>query len=174
MFKFAVCLILSTFLGRVAGSEATVNLEARVASKDAWSDQVLSEHNKARGRYGAKPLQWSTSLFPPTNQYAQMCKFAHSDAQSRYGENLYASSNLNAGIADAIKSWMAEAYNHPGYNLATGHFTQVVWKDTTQVACALASCAAGTIFPIQPSKYIVCRYTPPGNYAGQFALVHPH
>ena len=47
---------------------------------------------------------------------------------------------------------------------------QVVWKSTTQVACAVANCAAGTIFS-QPSNFVVCRYTPPGNYAGQFPCV---
>lgn len=30
---------------------------------------------------------------------------------------------------------------------ATGHFTQVVWKDTQQVGCYLTECPAGTVFP---------------------------
>jgi hypothetical protein len=50
----------------------------------------------------------------------------------------------------------------------SGHFTQVVWKNTTQVAYTLAQCGEGAIIP-HPSKYIVCRYTPPGSYAGQFS-----
>lgn len=48
-----------------------------------------------------------------------------------------------------------------------GHFTQVVWKSTTSVACAKASCPAGTITQM-PSFFFVCRYAPPGNYQGQF------
>ncbi|KAF8888246.1 CAP domain-containing protein [Infundibulicybe gibba] len=57
--------------------------------------------------------------------------------------------------------------NNPGFSSATGHFTQVVWKGTTQVACAVANCGAGTIFS-QASGYVVCRYSPPGNVIGQF------
>ncbi|KAF9494069.1 hypothetical protein BDN71DRAFT_1393816, partial [Pleurotus eryngii] len=50
----------------------------------------------------------------------------------------------------------------------TGHFTQVVWKSNKQVACAIGNCRGGTIFQ-QPSKYVVCRYSPPGNFAGRYA-----
>ncbi|KAF8978699.1 CAP domain-containing protein, partial [Cyathus striatus] len=57
--------------------------------------------------------------------------------------------------------------NKPGFSSATGHFTQVVWKSSTSIACAIANCPAGTIFN-QTSKYVVCRYAPPGNYLGQF------
>ncbi|KIJ98325.1 hypothetical protein K443DRAFT_104102, partial [Laccaria amethystina LaAM-08-1] len=60
--------------------------------------------------------------------------------------------------------------NNPGFSPATGHFTQVVWKSTTQVACAMVNCGPGTIFP-QASTYTVCRYTPPGNIQGQFPYV---
>ena len=83
-------------------------------------------------------------------------------------------------------------YNHPGFSSATGHFTQVsfsskfplwpelidgypqvVWKGSKQVACAIANCGAGTIFG-QPSKMIVCRYSPPGNVLGQFPYVYSY
>ena len=41
----------------------------------------------------------------------------------------------------------------------TGHYTQMVWKGTTEVGCATAS---GTEL-----TYLVCRYSPPGNIVGQ-------
>jgi hypothetical protein len=44
---------------------------------DMWTDQVLTEHNRARARYGARPLKWSAPLHAAVVQYAQMCKFAH-------------------------------------------------------------------------------------------------
>ncbi|KAI7821198.1 CAP domain-containing protein [Gamsiella multidivaricata] len=150
---------------------AFLSVHTPSVSADAWSDQVLAEHNQARARYGARALQWTPALYSATVQYVQMCKFAHSNAESQYGENIYASSNPNTGIKDAVAAWMAESsnynYNNPGFSAATGQFTQVVWKNTQQVTCAMASCPAGAIFP-QPSKYIVCRYTPQGNIAGQF------
>jgi pathogenesis-related protein 1 len=43
-----------------------------------------------------------------------------------------------------------------------GHYTQIVWRDTTSVGCAAQSCPQGEIW--------VCDYSPPGNYVGQ----HPY
>jgi pathogenesis-related protein 1 len=91
----------------------------------------------------------------------------------QYGENLYAGTAATTGINDAVSNWMGEVvnynYSNPGFSSTTGHFTQVVWKATKQVTCALAACPKGTIFANYASRYIVCRYLPPGNYIGQFA-----
>ena len=40
-----------------------------------------------------------------------------------------------------------------------GHYTQLVWKNTTEVGCAKVTCGNQTIW--------VCNYNPPGNYVGQ-------
>ncbi|KAJ3509670.1 hypothetical protein NLJ89_g5095 [Agrocybe chaxingu] len=157
------CVYILSLLSMVIASPL---LEER----DAWSDSVLASHNAARVKYGANPLTWDSALYTSTLQWAQGCKFTHSSGQ--YGENLYASTGTNIGVEPAVNAWMSEAskynYNSPGFSSTTGHFTQVVWKSTTKVACARATCASGTIFS-QPSTYVVCRYNPPGNYAGQYA-----
>ena len=56
-------------------------------------------------------------------------------------------------------------------NPQPSHFTQVVWKGTTQVGCAVATC--NNIFPAKygPAKYYVCEYYPQGNIIGQFPCV---
>ena len=41
-----------------------------------------------------------------------------------------------------------------------GHFTQVVWKSTKHVGCALASCGENDL--------LVCQYSPAGNVGGQY------
>lgn len=137
---------------------------------DAFANQVVAQHNAARAKYGANPVTWNAALYSATQAYANQCKFQHS-SDGNYGENLAAGTG-KYGIVDAVNGWMSEAsaydYNKPDFSSATGHFTQVVWKGTTQVACAVASCPAGTIFS-QASQYVVCRYTPPGNFLGQFA-----
>ena len=44
---------------------------------------------------------------------------------------------------------------------------QVVWKSTTTVGCGYASCGASFIIP--GGVFVVCRYSPAGNYLGEFA-----
>jgi pathogenesis-related protein 1 len=41
-----------------------------------------------------------------------------------------------------------------------GHYTQVVWKDTTEVGCAMAVCGNN-------AQIWVCNYSPAGNIAGR-------
>ncbi|KAG0316985.1 hypothetical protein BGZ97_006068 [Linnemannia gamsii] len=139
---------------------------------DVYSDSVLAAHNRPRAQYGARPLVWSPELYTSALQYAKLCKFAPSDSRGKYGENFYATTARVANVAQAVNSWMAQAanynYNNPVFSSNTGGFTQVVWKSSTQVACAQAACAAGTISS-QPSTITVCRYAPPGNMQGQFS-----
>ncbi len=140
------------------------------AQADTQNDQIVAAVDKARAGYGADPVTWNSQLYPSTQQYAEACRFEHSNPQGRYGENLYAGTG-NVGFQDALDAWMEEAskydYNHPGFSMETGHFTQVVWKNSRQIAVGIASCPAGTVFP-QPSTLIVARFTPPGNVEGRY------
>lgn len=76
-----------------------------------------------------------------------------SEIQTYYNQNL---TGCSPGIT----------YKYSGpdnCNLETGHFTQVVWKDTTQIGCAKV--------PHQtiPGTYVwVCDYSPPGNIEGEY------
>jgi len=69
-----------------------------------------------------------------------------------------------------VGGWIAErAMFRPGvfpHVSTTGnwadvsHYTQLIWKGTTRVGCA-----------IQPAgnwEYLICRYSPPGNIDGKY------
>lgn len=70
------------------------------------------------------------------------------------GENLamHSDTNLLKNTNIATKMWYDEVTN-PGYNFSspgfssgTGHFTQVVWKASTELGCGISG------------VYVVCRY----------------
>ncbi|KIJ49933.1 hypothetical protein M422DRAFT_777265 [Sphaerobolus stellatus SS14] len=133
--------------------------------------EVVNGHNYYRALYGAPPVSWSNSLYPGAQAWANHCRFK--DQSGYFGENLAAGSASNYDFQNALMEWMAESkkynWNHPGFSPSIGHFTQIVWKSTKEVACAVASCPPGAIFPTLPAHYVVCRYTPTGNVIGYFA-----
>ncbi len=59
--------------------------EAMVAD---WKTEVVRQHNAYRAHYGASALSWSDALYPGTQQWANQCKFQHSNGNGAYGENL--------------------------------------------------------------------------------------
>ncbi|KAF9441866.1 PR-1-like protein [Macrolepiota fuliginosa MF-IS2] len=143
---------------------------ATPTKRDQFSDQALSSHNSARAHYGAQPLKYDNNLAAGAASYAGQCHWGHSGGN--FGENLYATSGSGGNIQGAVNSWVGESskydYNHPGFSAATGHFTQVVWKATTTLGCGTHHCTTGSPFGSGDWTYIVCRYTPPGNFLGQF------
>ena len=83
------------------------------------------------------------------------------------GENLAAGTG-NYGFADAMAGWMAEITQYDPSAPVASHFTQVVWKGTSQIGCAKAVCSG--IFPgFGDANYFVCEYLDAGNVIGQFA-----
>ncbi|KAI9006614.1 CAP domain-containing protein [Phycomyces nitens] len=126
----------------------------------AHSAEVLKAHNKLRAKHGAPALKWSTTLAKYAQEWTNKCEFQHS--QGPYGENLAMG---YSSFTKAINGWYNEEssydYNNPGFGMKTGHFTQVVWKATTEVGCGVATCAnQGN------ARLYVCSYREPGNMVG--------
>ncbi|KAJ4482498.1 CAP domain-containing protein [Lentinula aciculospora] len=148
-------------------TSSSATIAATSGATQDFIQATLNTHNTARSKYGASPLTWNTGLYSATQQWANACVFQHSGGN--YGENLAAAAPQGITAQQGVNMWMAEAsqynYSNPNFSSATGHFTQVVWKSTTSVACAIANCN----FLGNGTGYLVCRYDPPGNYYGQFA-----
>ncbi|KAK1275043.1 hypothetical protein QJS04_geneDACA015962 [Acorus gramineus] len=131
----------------------------------------LDAHNSARAQVGVGPMSWNDTVAAYAQNYANQrasdCQLVHS--KGSYGENLYGggtTSTFNA--VDAVKSWVDESQYYD-YNSNTCadeapygclHYTQVVWRDSVQLGCARVVCSTGGVF-------IICSYSPPGNYVGQ-------
>ncbi|KAI0639329.1 hypothetical protein C8Q77DRAFT_53695 [Trametes polyzona] len=111
------------------------------ATSQSDIDQYLQAHNSVRAQHGASPLTWSDDLAAKAQQWANNCVFEHSGGKlGPFGENLAAGTGNSYGIQSAVKSWTDEVSEYDPNNPQPSHFTQVVWKASTQVGCAVQSC----------------------------------
>lgn len=64
----------------------------------------------------------------------------------------------------AVDDWYQEIkkynFEKPGFTMSTGHFSQLIWKDSQKLGIAYAQ-KDGDV-------YVVANYDPPGNYRGKF------
>ncbi len=128
----------------------------------------VDAHNRVRAKHCAPPLTWSPRLAEGAQGWAdklnaQGCKFGHMP-NNKYGENLAAGTSGSLDASSTVGMWYDEVklYKFPsgGFSMETGHFTQVVWRGTTEVGCAISQCNGNDIF--------VCEYNPAGNYERQY------
>ncbi|KAG5922032.1 hypothetical protein E4U42_005624 [Claviceps africana] len=136
------------------------------ATPTDFKSQMLASHNYFRDQHSANPLTWDNSLAASSQTWANTCNFSHDSA----GENLvYRTSAQYWG--QFVNMWGTERtkynFDKPDFSAATGHFTQLVWKNTKTVGCAWSKCDGGSGKAI--GYYVVCKYSPPGNYLGQFS-----
>ncbi|KAK0208572.1 CAP domain-containing protein [Desarmillaria ectypa] len=130
----------------------------------------LDAHNTVRAQHGAAGLTWSDELAGKAQQWANGCVFEHSGGSlGKFGENLASGTGSGYTISSAIKSWTDEASNYDPNNPVASHFTQVVWKATNQVGCAVQSCDGIFDASFGKASYYVCEYSPAGNVIGQFS-----
>jgi uncharacterized protein YkwD len=123
------------------------------------ADQFLKAHNDVRAKHGASALVWSDSLASKAKGVAGKCAFQ----QTGDAQNLAAGSSSSFGISDAMASWMEEKSEYDSKKPEISSFTQVVWKSTKSVGCAVQSGCTG-IFGNSPARFVVCEYdTPSGD-----------
>lgn len=146
---------------------------AQVRGDAELRSAMLAVHNAARTEVRIAPLTWSDTLAEGARVHARWLaetnKFQHS--KTEFGENLWAGSPGSYSYEQMAGAWVDEKRyyldapspkNSSTGNWAdVGHYAQIVWANTTQVGCATA---IGASF-----EYLVCRYSPPGNYSGQKA-----
>ncbi|KAJ3737036.1 PR-1-like protein [Lentinula guzmanii] len=139
-------------------------------ASDSDVQEYLSAHNTVRAQHGASALTWSNDAATKAQQWADNCVFQHSGGTlGPFGENLAAGTGSGYGIAQAIDSWSSEASQYDPNNPVASHFTQMVWKATTEVGCAVASCSGIFAASFGLASFYVCEYSPQGNVIGEFA-----
>lgn len=134
----------------------------------------LRAHNEYRIKHGVPALKLNTRLCKFAEEWAMnLANRANPTHRSNspYGENIFCSwsSAPNGVIVDGrepVEHWYQEGENHifgkEPATLRTGHFTQVVWKDSRELGVGQARSKTGQVV-------VVCNYDPPGNFIGSFA-----
>lgn len=151
-----------------ASSSDSTSTSSSTAS-GSFESAMLSQHNAKRALHqSTEPLSWSTDLQDVAQSYADSydCSGTLTHSGKPYGENLALGYPLYDGTTGVI-AWYNEIedynFSDPGFSESTGHFTQVVWKDTTQVGCGYKNCNN------EWGIYLVCNYLAQGNIIGEFA-----
>ena len=148
--------------------------QGRVVFKDStFISTVLQHHNTYRAALQLPDLQWSAALAADAltwaKHLAQIDRGEHDqDVVGKEGENLWWGTANAFSYGVMVDAWGNEKkmFRYGAFpdcrsnrTAVVGHYTQVVWRNTQSVGCALVSNGR--------MDYLVCRYSPPGNVYGQ-------
>ena len=144
---------------------------------------VLGIHNRERAAVGVPPLVWSDILAADAQEYADhLAAIGRAEhmwqsestewSQKAHGanENLavwggHNPLNVNATLIPMLNFWINEKKDfHGTYNAVNGHYTQMIWKATTELGCGIATGPGAGLYGWNGDRdVLVCRYLPSGN-----------
>jgi uncharacterized protein YkwD len=127
---------------------------------------MLAAHNAVRARVRVAPLAWSEQLAESAQNWADTLltrgQFDHRPSP-KYGENLFEITGASSSPARVVSAWAGESSNYDYRSNRCrgicGHYTQIVWRGTKEVGCAVARGGGREVW--------VCNYDPPGNWVGE-------
>ncbi|MBL4637560.1 MAG: Fis family transcriptional regulator [Kofleriaceae bacterium] len=143
-----------------------------VAGEPTELQGITSAHNLVRSAHGVVDIVWDNEVAAIAQAWADNCEWGHNAGRSDdypgyVGENIYGASFVSSGAA-VVESWASEEadYNYANNSCAVGkvcgHYTQVVWAKSLKLGCAVANCPN-----IATSNFVVCNYSPGGNFNGE-------
>ena len=140
-------------------------------------DRVLAAHNRERAKLDIPALDWDPALAADAriwgDHLARLGRLEHypdnpADPDPE-GENLWAGTRGYYSAESMVGLWIAERKNFkPGLfpnNTVTGnledvgHYTQLMWRSSHAVGCALIRG--------RYDEFLVCRYSEGGNVMGE-------
>jgi hypothetical protein len=138
-------------------------------------ERLLAAHNRERAALGLEPLAWDPELAAHASAWSgelaqsDVMQHAEQESDDPQGENLWAGTTGAYSPEGMVGSWAEEKaqfrpgrfpeVSRTGHWKDVGHYTQMVWRETDRVGCAVA---AGADF-----DYLVCRYRTAGNVIGE-------
>src|SRR4051812_26211016 len=160
------------------GASLIVCGTAGIASESGlspFSSRLLAEQNAERDRVGVPRLEWNDTLARDAQAWADQLaregdlRHAPLSVNPDQGENLWMGGKGYYGAEAMIDTFLAEkrvfragvfpAVSTTGNWQDVGHYTQIVWRNTRQVGCAVTRG--------EQMDFLVCRYLPAGNWRKQ-------
>ena len=163
----------------VATTAFAGNTGSRLTQQQA--QQLVNYHNQKRAEVGNGNVSWSTQIAQyaqqRADQIARTKQLAHlPQGQNPYGENLASGGSTGGGVVftviNACDGWYSEKAKMPRnartmtidlFNKGVGHYTQMVWKGSTQIGAGISQYQQGAF----TMTVVVCCYNPPGNVINQ-------
>lgn len=167
--------------GRLAAAAALALtaplLQGSIGLRTNLDARLLAAHNRERSAAGIVPLRWDSALVADARRWgdylAAIGAIEHEeddpDDPDPQGENLFLGTKNHFAPEEMVGMWIDEkAHFVPGIfpgNSRTGdledvgHYTQLMWRDTRRVGCAVSQ---GDEYDI-----LVCRYRQAGNVIGE-------
>jgi len=140
-----------------------------ISTRQIDENVILKRHNYYREQVGVQALKLNKECQETAQKWAEYLAkrnrgLSHSNNR-KYGQNCYWNS-VSSTEEQVVDSWASEKryFNSKTrkYSSKTGHYTQIIWRDTKFVGVGMAIANDG-------SEYWVCNYYPPGNYTNQKA-----
>ncbi len=136
---------------------------------------LLELHNRERAEVRVPPLVWDERLAAAAAAYgpllARQAGLVHEPRALRpgQGENLWMGTRNRYSVESMFGGWAREkrffragvfpTVSRTGRSSDVAHYTQIVWRSTARVGCA--------VYRAADWDYLICRYAPPGNVLGQ-------
>ncbi|KAF2236439.1 PR-1-like protein [Viridothelium virens] len=177
----------------VTSAPASTASSAPLPTDSMASAAVVRHNDHRRNHTDTVDVAWDADLAATAQDVANMCNWTHVTTANGggYGQN-YGASPSGSTIEDAIEMWYSEttmfpdsyygqlspanrgctveadgSFSCPEY----GHFTQMIWKASTKIGCAIADCSGGYVGGTDSAApsgsedpvFQVCNYSPAGN-----------
>lgn len=171
-----LCALAALCSASVAGATSSEMVPVPHSHPSTIDQQrLLVGHNAERARLGLPPLRWNPALARDAGAWARILlsrgELEHASHETRkgHGENLWMGT-AGAWNADGMVEMFLDERRYfrpatfPNVSLTghwsdVGHYSQIVWRETREVGCALDSAKGLDV--------LVCRYYPAGNVLGQ-------
>uniref|UniRef100_A0A8C8MDS7 LCCL domain-containing protein n=1 Tax=Oncorhynchus tshawytscha TaxID=74940 RepID=A0A8C8MDS7_ONCTS len=156
---------------------------------------ILDLHNKLRGQVypqasNMEYMVWDMELERSAEHWAHTCLWEHGPQHmlTQIGQNLGAHWGRDRPPTFHVQAWYDEVrdYSYPYPQECNPHcpfrcsgpvcthYTQMVWATSSHIGCAINVCYNMNVWGMIWTKavYLVCNYSPPGNWWGHAPYKH--